>query len=117
MGAVMSSEEHSRGYKADEGKPRVGLMLAGFSRALLEVSKVTTEGAERYRDFGFLAVDAGAARYDDAKGRHLLEGYVSESKHHEDEVLGHMAAEAWNALCVLELTLREKEEQAGTQAE
>ena len=45
-------------------------------------------------------------RYDDAKGRHMLQGYIEERD--PDTGLDHLAQEAWNALALLELKLRER---------
>lgn len=38
------------GAKLDAGKPRLGLVLCGFARALQEVGKVGTFGAAKYSD-------------------------------------------------------------------
>ena len=102
------------GSKADAGKIRPWLMISGFARALEEVSKVTTEGALKYTDNGWVSVPGAQERYMDALGRHLLkfgkgEGY--------DTGIGgigthHLAQVAWNALAVLELHLREIEGEA-----
>lgn len=87
--------------KHDEGKPRAGLVLGDFSRALLEVAKVGTFGAEKYSDHGWLSVEDNRARYLDALWRHLL------AKEERDSESGysHLAHVAWNALAVLELDL------------
>jgi len=100
-------DAHAPGAKLDAGKPRVGLMLEGFAKALLEVAKVTTYGADKYTPHGWRSVPDGINRYDDAKGRHLLEGYVNELDR-ETELL-HLAQEAWNALAKLEMVLSRKE--------
>lgn len=96
----------SPGSKLDKNKVRVGLMLKGFSGALLEVAKVTTYGAKKYSDGGWQSVKDGIERYDDAKGRHLLEGYQCATD--ADSNLKHLAMEAWNALAKLELVLRKE---------
>ena len=95
------------GAKADAGKPRVGLVLRDFSRALKEVSKVGTFGAIKYSDHGWVSVPNGINRYDDALFRHLMEPHTDTIDGQSD--LYHMAHAAWNALAVLELMLREKE--------
>ena len=95
------------GVKLDKGKVRVGLMFRSFPRALLKVAEVVTFGAEKYSPLGHLSVDNGKERYDDAKGRHLLEGYIEE-KDSESDCL-HMTHEAWNALVKLEFHLLEEE--------
>ena len=98
---------HAPGSKMDYGKPRVGLMLEGFARALLEVAAVTTFGATKYSAGGWQYVKDGVDRYNDAKARHLLKGYITPVD--EDTKLLHLAQEAWNALAVLELKLRKME--------
>ena len=102
---------HDPGAKLDAGKPRVGLMLSGFPRALLKVAEVTTFGALKYSDNGWQQVDGGVSRYDDAKGRHLLYGYIEDID--ADSGLEHLAQDAWNALAKLELKLREEENGPG----
>jgi len=99
---------HAPGAKVDKGKVRVGLMFKGFPRALMKVAEVVTFGAEKYSPLGFLEVENALDRYDDAKGRHILKGYI-EDKDPESE-LTHMAHEAWNVLAKLEIRLREEEE-------
>jgi hypothetical protein len=91
------------GAKLDADKPRVGLMLRDFANALMAVAEVTTAGADKYSPSGWLKVPRAAERYDDAKGRHLLEGYAETN---ESLAVTHLAQEAWNALAVLELKLR-----------
>ena len=51
------------GAKLDAGKNRLGLVLLGFSRALLECGKVGTYGAGKYTDNGWMAVPDGERRY------------------------------------------------------
>lgn len=102
------TDAHEPGAKLDAGKTRVGLMLAGFPRALMAVARVTTIGAAKYSDGGWLHVPDAAKRYDDAKGRHLLQGHITEFD--DDTGLEHLAQEAWNALALLELKLRERGE-------
>jgi hypothetical protein len=96
------------GAKFDIGKPRVGLMFKSFPRALLKVAEVVTFGAEKYSPLGHLKVKDGLDRYDDAKGRHLLNGYIEDV----DDESGclHMTHEAWNALVKLEFHLLKEEE-------
>lgn len=100
-------DQHAPGAKCDLGKLRVGLMFQGFARALLAVAEVVTYGAEKYTPLGFLEVPDAVNRYDDAKARHLLKGYI-EPKDEESQLL-HMQHEAWNALAKLETYLREQE--------
>lgn len=93
--------------KFDNNKPRYDLMESGFANALLEVAKVTTFGAEKYEPNNWQKVENGIDRYSDAKARHrnaAQRGEVSD----EESGLRHAAHEAWNALAVLELELRNK---------
>lgn len=101
------AEENKAGVKYDEGKPRAGLVLGGFSKALMEVSKVGTFGAEKYTDNGWVSVENGVERYTDAMLRHWL-NEVSGEEVDEESGLHHAAHLAWNALARLELMLREQ---------
>lgn len=98
------------GAKADAGKNRVWLFLAGFSNALEEVAKVTTVGANKYTPNGWVDVPEGQSRYMDAFGRHLLK--LGAGEVFDEPPLGtgcyHKAAMIWNLLASFELELREK---------
>ena len=96
------------GAKLDAGKPRCGLVLSGFSRALLAVSEVGTYGAKKYSDNGWMSVPDGENRYTDALYRHLLKQAGGEEKDADTDLL-HAAHAAWNALARLELMLHKKE--------
>lgn len=98
------------GAKLDAGKPRCGLVLGGFSRALEQVAQVGTFGAAKYTDNGWRSVPQGQQRYTDALYRHLLaEGQGQQDD--PDSGLLHAAHTAWNALARLELILQEREPQ------
>ena len=99
-------DPHEPGAKLDDGKPRVWLVLAGFPRALEEISKAGTFGAKKYSDNGWMYVPDGIARYSDAMGRHLLKEAMGE-KLAPDSGLMHAAHAAWNLLATLELKLRQ----------
>ena len=89
------------GAKLDAGKPRMSLVMGGFSNALQEVGRVGTFGAKKYSDNGWHGVPNGKERYTDALYRHLLQdGPDAESG------IEHAAHAAWNALARLELLLR-----------
>lgn len=105
------TNQHSPGAKLDAGKVRVGLVLGNFSRALWEVCRVGTFGANKYTDNGWLEVPDGKARYTDAGLRHYLKACMGES-HDQDSGIAHLAHEAWNTLARLELALRQAENQA-----
>ena len=96
------------GIKHDQGKPRPDLIFSAMARALLEVSKVAAMGAAKYDDDNWLIVEDASKRYRDAKGRHLLLGAIE--PHDNESNITHLAHEAWNALAVLELHLRQLEE-------
>lgn len=96
---------HDPGAKLDAGKTRLGLVLLGFSRALEEVGKVGTFGANKYTDNGWESVPNGIERYTDAMLRHLLATAMGELRDKESG-LHHDAHAAWCALARLELTLR-----------
>ena len=101
-------DQHEPGAKLDAGKVRAGLVIGGFSRALLEVSKVGTYGANLYTPYGWTKVENGEERYTDAMLRHFLREAKGEMKDPESN-LSHAAHLAWNALARLDLMIREKE--------
>lgn len=96
------------GSKLDAGKIRMGLVLGGFARALKEVARVGTFGANKYTDNGWMSVPNGQARYTDALYRHLNSEAQGET-HDVDSNLLHAAHAAWNALARLDLMVREAE--------
>lgn len=100
--------QHAPGAKLDGGKPRVGLVLSGFSKAIREVSRIGTYGANKYTDNGWESVKNGEERYSDAMLRHWLE--AKDSPDDPESGLPHLAHMAWNALAVLELYLRNQQE-------
>lgn len=98
--------QHEPGAKFDSGKPRAGLVLGGFARALMAVAAVGTYGAAKYTDDGWTSVPDGKKRYTDAMWRHLLAEASGEHQDQESDQL-HAAHFAWNALARLDLMLRE----------
>ena len=100
-------EQHEPGSKLDDGKIKAGV-LGQFARALMRVAEVGTFGIIKYSRGGWQSVENGEERYEDAKWRHLLNGYITEID--PDFGLEHAAHEAWNALARLELMLRRKDE-------
>lgn len=107
---AMSEHKQETCAKLDHGKPRLGLVLLGFSRALQAVGEVGTFGAKKYTDDGWVMVPDGRNRYTDALLRHLIaegEGYDID---HESG-LHHAVHTAWNALARLDLMLRQGEGQ------
>ena len=102
---------HVAGAKLDAGKPRPSLVLGGFARALLAVTRIGTYGAVKYTDNGWMEVSDGVNRYDDAKLRHwLYEKSGIECDADTQEL--HATHEAWNALARLDLLIRKKEQAA-----
>lgn len=99
---------HEPGAKLDAGKVRMGLVLGGFGRALKEVGKVGTYGAEKYTDNGWMEVPDGVARYSDALFRHIFSEACGEEID-ADTGLHHAAHAAWNALARLDLILRDRD--------
>ena len=99
------STRPAEGMKFDSAKPRMALVLNGFSRALLEVGKVGTFGAEKYADNNWVHVDSGEERYTNALYRHLLAEGTGETLDSESR-LRHAAHAAWCALARLDLQLR-----------
>lgn len=95
------------GVKFDEGKNRIGLVVSGFAKALEEVSKVGTFGANKYTDNGWVTVENGFNRYTDAMFRHLFKEFSGEEKDDESGLL-HAAHAAWNSLARLQLILNSK---------
>jgi len=92
--------QHEKGAKLDKGKNRLGLVIGGFARALIEVGKVGTFGANKYTDDGWKYVQNGEQRYTDALYRHLLAEANGEELDSETGLL-HAAAVAWNSLARL----------------
>jgi len=101
-------DPHSGGAKLDAGKPRVGLVLGGFARALREVSKVGTFGANKYSADGWKSVAGGMERYTDAMLRHFMDEAAGEAVDKDSQCL-HAAQVAWNALARLEFILEERD--------
>lgn len=101
-------DAHEPGAKLDAGKVRPHLVLSGFSRAILEVSKVGTYGANKYTDNGWMEVPNGISRYSEALLRHYFSEQSGEQNDPDTKLL-HAAHAAWNALARLELMLREQD--------
>lgn len=97
-------DQYLPGAKVDAGKVRMSLVLDGFKRALTEVGKVGTFGANKYSDNGWMEVENGIARYRDAMYRHLF----ATDYYDNQSGFSHMAHAAWNMLAMLELMEREE---------
>lgn len=105
--AAPAINQHAPGAKLDDGKLKPDLILEDMARALTEVIKVATFGANKYTEGGWLQVPNGQVRYRRAQMRHALARAAGEECDSESN-LPHLAHEAWNALARLELALREK---------
>lgn len=103
-GRILVSE--GEGAKHDAGKPRAGLMVEDFARALEAVAEVTTFGAKKYAPHSWTTVTDARDRYYDAFLRHILKDAKGE-KVDAESGLPHLAHIAWNALALLELECRE----------
>lgn len=103
---------HTPGAKLDAGKNRLGLVLGDFARALTEVGRVGTYGANKYTDRGWVSVPNGVDRYTDALYRHLMREAIGEDVD-PDTGIHHAAHAAWNALARLDLLIREKTKEGG----
>lgn len=97
---------HDPGAKVDGGKPRMGLVLGAFSKALEEVGEVGTFGADKYSDNGWQQVPDGINRYMDAALRHIFKSFREDID--PDSGRLHMAHGAWCLLAILEKTLENK---------
>lgn len=88
------------GVKHDAGKARVSLVV---SRAILEVAKVGTFGAEKYGDHNFRK-GLKWSRLADAGLRHFF-SYLCGERIDPESGLSHMAHVAWNVLTMLEFEI------------
>jgi hypothetical protein len=109
-------DPHEAGAKLDAGKNRLSLVLGGFGKALQEVGKVSTFGANKYTDNGWQSVENGNERYTDAMLRHYFKEVGGELKDEDSELL-HAAHLAWNALARLELMYKSAEAEWPTKEE
>src|SRR3990167_1862280 len=103
----MIQDAKESGAKFDDGKIRADLVLSRFANALEAVSRVGTFGANKYSKDGWLRVENGIERYKDAMMRHWLADAAGE-EFDKESGMPHLAHHAWNALAVLELTIRDK---------
>lgn len=99
-------DQHEPGAKVDAGKPRVSLVYDAMPRALWHVAEVGTFGAQKYTDNGWQEVPNAIGRYRDAMYRHQMKRAAGELVDPDSGFL-HSAHEAWNALAILELEIRE----------
>lgn len=105
LGGNMKSE----GIKYDTGKPLVGTLCRIFPNALLEVGKCIEFGTHKYPEVdNWQRVDDAFNRYQDAMIRHLLKHNIGKELDEETNLL-HLSHMVWNALAILELYIRSKD--------
>lgn len=98
------------GKKYDEGKNRMGLMCENFSRALWEVAKVSTFGANKYGANNWQLLEHPKERLTDALCRHLFQ-YMQGQDIDDESGLNHLAHVCWNCLALLEFELKSDEKE------
>jgi hypothetical protein len=94
-------------FKKDEGKaPIYQGFIKYFPRAIEAVANISKFGHDKYGTWGgWLDVDDGINRYQDAKCRHMIDEAKGEELAQDSQLL-HAAHEAWGAMAKLELLLR-----------
>lgn len=108
-----SSDDEKVGKKDDADKmPIVSGLFNYFPRALLAVANQSKYGAKKYEvdyeDSNWDKVEDAERRYNDARGRHIVDQAIDGLYDVGEKGSGnlHAAAVAWNALAYLELLLR-----------
>lgn len=94
------------GIKHDQEKPRMALVLGGFSNALTEVAKVGTFGAKKYADNNWKSLKDGKERTLDAALRHIFQ-YLRGEEIDEEMQLPHLAAAIWELCAAYEFSIKE----------
>lgn len=104
-----SSDHRGAGAKHDQGKPCIHSVLRYFPRALEAIARVNEHGASNHGWDTWDTIEDAKGRYDDARLRHDLADAKGELTD-KDSGLLHAAHRAWGNLAVLELMLRERED-------
>lgn len=101
--------KYLEGLKDDKGKLRFSLLFEGMPKGLKAVVDVLEHGAKKYGVHNWQKVDNGVERYKEAFFRHVsnLDGGIFAKDPESD--LRHIAHIACNALFLLELIEKEKE--------
>lgn len=94
--------EKMKGIKHDQDKLKPRLIFEGMSKALEEVIRVGTFGANKYTENGWQTVDNGVNRYTDAMYRHLNK-YAQGEEYDDESGLCHLSHAAWNILAIIQL--------------
>ena len=104
VGYEITREEMSEyfGKKADNGKPRMDLLLTGMPNALEGVAEILTFGAKKYAAHSWKTVPDASDRYLAALMRHLV-AYSKGELVDPESGQSHMSHAACNALFILEL--------------
>jgi hypothetical protein len=99
--------QHEAGAKLDAGKAPVWQgLLDYFPLACQAIAEVSQGGAVKYAWKGWESVPNGIVRYRNAQARHIIAESIEGP--YDSEGFRHLAQNAWNALAVLELTLRQE---------
>lgn len=93
------------GVKADQGKPRLGLVLVEVPHAFEKLGKLLGFGADKYAVGNWDKVPEGEMRYLDALMRHLTQHHKGEKVDPESGEL-HLAHAAVNIMFLLDKELR-----------
>lgn len=93
------------GVKADQGKPRLGLVLVEVPHALEKLGTLLGFGADKYSVGNWDKVPEGEMRYLDALMRHLTSHHKGEKVDPESGEL-HLAHAAVNIMFLLDKELR-----------
>lgn len=93
------------GIKADQGKPRLGLVLVEVPHAFEKLGTLLGFGADKYAVGNWDKVPEGEMRYLDALMRHLTQHHKGEKVDPESGEL-HLAHAAVNIMFLLDKELR-----------
>lgn len=93
------------GVKADQGKPRLGLVLVEVPHAFEKLGTLLGFGADKYAVGNWDKVPEGEMRYLDALMRHLTQHHKGEKVDPESGEL-HLAHAAVNIMFLLDKELR-----------
>ncbi|QQV91718.1 hypothetical protein vBKpPFBKp16_029 [Klebsiella phage vB_KpP_FBKp16] len=104
-GVCNCNEPTTVGVKADQGKPRLGLVLVEVPHAFEKLGTLLGFGADKYAVGNWDKVPEGEMRYLDALMRHLTQHHKGEKVDPESGEL-HLAHAAVNIMFLLDKELR-----------